>query len=294
MKKRLLAAAAAVVILAGFIWSPLSNYPVSLAVMKVYSGIHERDSIMAEKGIELHIPGGSATKERDWYPFVMTFNDDEGFRRFTGEPDLKLTILYNFPAFDLRKGCSRLYDPASPYYNSFYGAYLVSPEDSVGNKGGSADAGGSPAPYGFLEDGRLDVEATAQVPQFDFQKLVLRDFGIERDELIFDWEVSKSEQRVTYLGIDGWTRVDAKLTVNGTQHEADGFRRSYLQYGPPEYTLSEVKAEDFAPVEMVGRLYGRYFEEWDTSIFFYVLASNRAVLKKCDQEILSQSRLQSA
>ena len=115
MKKRLLKAAAAFIILAVFLWSPFSNYPVSLAVMKIYSGIHERDSIMTEKGIELRIPGGGVTREKDWYPFVMTFNDDAGFRRFTGEADVKLTILYNFPAFDLSKGCSRLYDPCLLY-----------------------------------------------------------------------------------------------------------------------------------------------------------------------------------
>lgn len=294
MKKRLLKAAAAFIILVVFLWSPFSNYPVSLTVMKIYSGIHDRDSIMAEKGIDLHIPGGRATREKDWYPFVMTFNDDAGFRHFTGEPDLKLTILYNFPAFDFLKGCSALYDPASPYYNGFYGAYLVCREAGGGSKSTAADDSGNAAPYGFLEDGSLDAGAAAQVPQFDFQKLVLQDFGIARDALVFDWEISKSRQNVNYLGLDGWTRVDARLRVNGTWHEADGFHRSYLQYGPPGYILSENRPEEaFAPVEMTGRVYGRYFEEWDTSIFFYVLASDPAVLEDCDREILSQSTLDS-
>lgn len=326
MKKRLLKAAAAFIILAVFLWSPFSNYPVSLAVMKIYSGIHEHDSIMAEKGIELRIPGGGVTWEKDWYPFVMTFNDDAGFRRFTGEADVKLTILYNFPAFDLLKGCSRLYDPASPYYNGFYGAYLVCYEDDdeeednaagadgtdaaehtdaavdeggtngAEHTGGKGRAGESGAAYGFLPDGSLDLMTVAQVPQFDFQKLVLQDFGIGRDQMVFDWEVSKSRQNVSYLGIDGWTRVDAELSVNGTWHEADQFRRSYLQYGLPRYDLLEysLPGEAFAPVEMTGRVYGRYFEEWDTSIFFYVLASDPAVLEDCDREILSQSSLGSS
>ena len=228
------------------------------------------------------------TREKDWYPFVMTFNDDAGFRRFTGAPDVKLTILYNFPAFDLLKGCSRLYDPASPYYNGFYGAYLVCYEDD--------DEEASGAAYGFLPDGSLDLMTVAQVPQFDFQKLVLQDFGIGRDQMVFDWEVSKSRQNVSYLGIDGWTRADAELSVNGTWHEADQFHRSYLQYGPPRYDLLEysLPEEPFAPVEMTGRVYGRYFEEWDTSIFVYVLSSDPAVLEDCDREILSQSSLGSS
>lgn len=281
MKKNLLTIVVSLIALAVFIRSPLSNYPVSLAVMKIYSEIHARDSIMEEKGIKLHIPGGSAAKEKNWYPFVMTFNADAGFQRFTGESNLKLTILYNFPAFNLWKGCSMVYDSASPYYNGFYGAYLVCRgEDET-------------VPYGFLPDGSLDPEAAAQVPRFDFQKLVLQDFGIKTDTLVFDWKIEKIRTKVAYLGIDGWTQTDARLTVNGMQHQKEDFRRSYLQYGPPGYPLPDIPPEaDFAPVDMIGRLYGRYFAEWDTSIFFYVLASNQEVLENCDRNILSRSILQ--
>ena len=281
MKKKLLTIVVSLIALAVFIRSPLSNYPVSLAVMKIYSEIHARDSIMEEKGIKLHIPGGSAAKEKNWYPFVMTFNADAGFQRFTGESNLKLTILYNFPAFNLWKGCSMVYDSASPYYNGFYGAYLVCRgEDET-------------VPYGFLPDGSLDPEAAAQVPRFDFQKLVLQDFGIKTDTLVFDWKIEKIRTKVAYLGIDGWTQTDARLTVNGMQHQKEDFRRSYPQYGPLGYPLPDIPPEaDFAPVDMIGRLYGRYFAEWDTSIFFYVLASNQEVLENCDRNILSRSILQ--
>ena len=130
--------AAAAVLLVVFALSPLSKYLVSLSVMSVYSGVHERQSIMEEKGIELSIPGGGATSEADWYPFVMTFNPSaESFCRFIGEANRELTILYNFPAFDLRrgKGCSRLYDPTSPYYNAFYGAYLVTDTADISETG---------------------------------------------------------------------------------------------------------------------------------------------------------------
>ena len=44
---------AGLMILVLFLLSPLSNYPVSLAVMKVYSGMHEKESIMVQKGITL-------------------------------------------------------------------------------------------------------------------------------------------------------------------------------------------------------------------------------------------------
>ena len=91
--RRWLAAAGILLLLAGFVLSPFSKLILSLSVMSVYSGMHERQSIMHEKGIELAIPGGSATPEADWYPFVMTFNPSaESFCRFSGEADRVLTI----------------------------------------------------------------------------------------------------------------------------------------------------------------------------------------------------------
>lgn len=308
-RKVVMAAAAAAAVLILFLWSPLSNYPVSLAVMKVYSGIHERESIMAEKGIALNIPGGSVTEETDWYPFVMTFNDSDGFRRFLRQTeqsgqtaqadysDLELTILYNFSAFDVPRGCSRLYDPSSPYYNGFYGAYLVSGQVTEGDS--------SRHPWGFTGDGQLDTASTALVPQFDFQNLVLGDMGIDRSRMVFQWELISTEENVSYAGSDGWSRADAALTVNGVFHKKEEYHQSYLQYGPPgKYPASGKNSEpekmaersdfvpvDFAPVDMKGRVYGKYFRQWDTSVFFYVLAADEDVLERCDDGILSQSRL---
>ena len=286
--QRRLAAAGILLLLASFVLSPFSKYILSLSVMSVYSGMHERQSIMHEKGIELAIPGGSATKEMDWYPFVMTFNPSEvSFCRFIGETNRKLTILYNFPAFDLRwgKGCSRLYDPTSPYYNAFYGAYLVTdtadvsetgdtsltdtadisdPERQEGTAAGEAvsrcgfdapacasasdtdltsvaaerartfPAGAKVSnrarpPFGFRADGSLDLAKTGLVPQYDFEQLVLRDFGLRAQDMQFDWTVREVRTVDGFLGYDGWSCVNADMTVSGAFHHADSFRQSYLQ-----------------------------------------------------------------
>ena len=289
MKKKWFITGIIIGLLAIFLWSPLSKYPISLAVMKVYSAVHERDSLIEQKGISLEIPGGGATKEKDWYPFVMTFNDSAGFRRFLkgqvgGAPyDMEkppeLTILYNFPAFDVLEGCSALYDPESPYYNSFYGAYLLTGRTAKG------------APYGFSSDGSLDLEAASQVPKFDFQRLVLADLGIRPEAQVFDWKIQSVRKNVDYVGSSGWTRLDASLTVNGVIHRREKFRRSYLQYGRCAYDPKDYGLEDFVPVHMKGRLYAKYFEEWNTGIFFYIMTANEQALERCDAEILSESIL---
>lgn len=254
--------------------------------MSVYSGIHEGESIMADKGIILEIPGGDETPENDWYPFVMTFNPGESFSRAAGDNSLELTILYNFGAFDLRRGCSRLYDRQSEYYNSFYGAYLVTRKDDGIESSGEYKT----APFGFDPEGHMDPEQTAIVPKFDFQHLVLGDFGIKTSEQVFEWTAETTSENVSYLGWDGWSCVDAALLVNGAAHTKKEFRQSYLQYGAPEYEVSA--NEEFKPVAMRGRVYGRYFEEWDTSVFFYILTPEKETLERCDRDILSKSRLE--
>ena len=312
-KIKLMVLAAAAVLLVVFALSPLSKYLVSLSVMSVYSGVHERQSIMEEKGIELSIPGGGATSEADWYPFVMTFNPSaESFCRFIGEANREFTILYNFPAFDLRrgKGCSRLYDPTSPYYNAFYGAYLVTdtadvsetgdtsltdtaditdPERQEGTAAGGKVSNRARPPFGFHADGSLDLAKTGLVPQYDFEQLVLRDFGLRAQDMQFDWSVQTVQTVDGFLGYDGWSCVDADLTVSGAFHRANGFRQSYLQYGTPKYDA--YSDDPFAPVNMRGRVYARYFPEWESSVFFYVMAPSWEVVDNCDQQILQKSKL---
>lgn len=258
-----------------FCLSPLSRVFYSMAVMGVYSKMNENTSLLQTEEIELSVPGGLSTLRSDWYPFVMTFEANSGFRRFTGDSSLDLTILYNFPAFSLLKGCSRLYDTASPYYNSFYGAYLVKDAD-----------GGT---YGFTRqsDGTLypDAAAVAEVPKYDFGQLVLSEFGLTRANVVFDWNITEISEPVSYAGEDGFYRIDATLTVNGSSHEYNGFTPSYLQYGTPNFPVTD----PLATIPMYGRLYGKYLEEKQVSLFFYIVAADKEVLEDCDKEILSKS-----
>lgn len=137
----------------------------------------------------------------------------------------------------------------------------------------------------------MDLAAASQVPQFDFQRLVLADLGIGPSQQVFAWKIESVRQNTDYVGSDGWTRLDARLTVNGVIHQPDGFRRSYLQYGSCAYNPEDYDLEAFSPVTMKGRLYGKYFPNWNVSVFFYIMASDEGVLESCDREILSKSVL---
>ncbi|MCI8515241.1 MAG: hypothetical protein HFI93_11570 [Lachnospiraceae bacterium] len=240
--------------------------------MQVWNRIQEKGSLLSDT-IRVQIPGGGTTKETDWYPFVMNFRADEGFSLWRREEGLRLTILYNFPAFSLKKGCSRLYDSGSPYYNSFYGAYLVQRKNGL--------------PYGFREDGSPDPEEIAAVAEYDYQVLVLGDFGCSSREFVFDWRLTGQQEGKALAGYEDWTVCSADLTVSGAAHKKRSDCMSYLQYGEPEYGAQE----DFAPVSMKGLLYGRWFPERNVSVFFYVVAGNEEICRQWEQEILPQSRI---
>lgn len=267
-KGRLLIWIIAAVLLVIFAFSPLYPYVRSLGVMSIYSRICQKDSIMEKEDIRLAIPSGEG-----WYPFTMCYCADDSFAGYIGKDGAKLSILYNFPAFT-KKGCSALYDEASPYYSSFYGAYIVQLPEGV--------------PYGFGENGELEPDAVAKVARFDFFQLVLGDFGIRPEDKIFSYELVCVESAQSFAGYEGWTRAQAAMKVNGVSHEKDGFVPSYLQYGSPGYACQR----PFAPVEMNCTLIGRYFEEWNTSVFFYVMSPSAEVCRKCEDEILSRAVLE--
>lgn len=273
-----------------FLISPFSKLLLSMGVMSVYSGMHEKESVTLNSGIEVNIPSG-----KGWYPFVMTFNPsaesfrsflrneartDEGLKAVTASDagrydDLRLSIMYNFPAFDLGfgKGCSRLYDPSSEYYNSFYGAYATASDGTA---------------FGFNADGELNTAEIAAVAKYDFQKLVLGDFGLKASELVFEWSETELDTEAVFMGEEAWQRVDADLIVSGASHQKQAFVQSYLQYGTPKYDLNK-KEKPFIPVEMKGRIYAKYLPEQDISLFFYIVASQKELLESCDRDILQHS-----
>ncbi len=275
--KMALSLTAMFLILTMFVISPFSNQLGSMAVMSIYSNICKKQGIPEQENITLSIPGDSFWNTNGWFPFVMTFVPGRDFGASVGK-DCSLTILYNFPAFDPFKGCSRLYDPQSKYYSSFYGAYLVKTGDNT--------------IYGFdIENNRtivgINEEEVAAVARYDYQTLVLRDFGLSHKNAVFSFEITDNQSSVSYVGSDGWYKADAVITVNGCAHERKEFVQSYLQYGIPSYP-ADVPLET---IKMYGRIYGNYIESKGVSIFFYVITADGNLLEECDRNLLSKSTL---
>lgn len=240
----------------------------SMLVMSLYSDVHEKNSIMASEGFDLDIPGGIATPKRDWYPFAMTFNA-VGFSGRAGT-ETDMSIIYNFPAFNPLSRTNTFYESDSPYSSAFYGAYVIRTNDDY--------------PYGYFESGELNSDEVIHAFRYDYVNLVLESLGS------YDFKFKPSSikiEKTDYLGYADWDLINAEILTNSVAHEYKGFQRSYLQYGRP----FGKSTTDFGEINITGRLYIRYFEEYNSTIALYIMAPDINVINNCDRNILSKSKI---
>ncbi len=250
--------------------TPSFQWLKSIAVMSVYSTYEAQKSVLHDEGIRIKIPGGMSTLKNDWYPFVITFNDDRGFSRYT-DRDLRMTVLYNFGHYPFWRGHSSYYDTESPYYNSFYGAYAVKTMEGD--------------PFGF-RGGEANEDEMGLVPTFDMEKLVLVSIGERNPE--FSYDVTRFEA-VSLLGEDDWQVFDADMRLSGAMHNYEREYRAYIQYGRPPTTDEEIV--NYEVIDMAGRIYGKYYAEKDISIFFYCIATDTEVIEEWERTIMVNSEV---
>ena len=262
-KKKLIILAALLILAALIFWFfyPLRSY----VAMGVYSGQHSAKSVMKQHGFSVDIPSAQG-----WYPFMLTYNAD-GFSAWSGM-NAEMSILYNFGAFDAGMRTSSFYDPDSDKYCAFYGAYVLHKDEGV---------------FGFCDGGEADMDEIAVAVEYDYTQLVLEGFGC--DEPVFRVDEVEPPTKVSYAGSEGWTRIDAVITANGVAHTYQESKTAYLQYGPP----TQAVAEDFAVTQLRGRLYIKYFDEYDCTVMLYVIAPNQAAVDACDTDILQKTQISS-
>lgn len=251
--------------------APLYSKARSYLVMYAYSNLEKKSSLLNKLDVKVKIPGGQSTKEKDWYPFVLVYNDNQGFSNYMGR-ELSLTILYNFGAFDWKHGSSTYYQKDSPYYNSFYGGYIV--QEHQTNR-----------QYGFA-DGEPFIEEIISVPEYDFKYLVMKSLGCPEEKLVMDALSYEITADVEYAGYDDWYKIDGLLLLNTPNHKFKSNRRAYIQFGNP---IEPSNTEEFGLITMHSRIYARYFEEIGSTVFLYIMTPGSAELEKCDKEILSKT-----
>ncbi len=250
-----------------------SLYPIakSVVVMSVYSKMHERDSFLHEEKIDIQMKGGAATFQKDFFPFVITFDPSASFSRYIGAP-VDLTILYNFGAFDMLYGASTLYDKNSSYYSTFYGAYAVRYKDSQDI-------------YGLTQEGEPDIEAITKITDFDLKHLVYNSIGNKTPQL--DYRITKQERT---MDIDGREFIvfDAQLDMEGMWHQYEEDYMAYIQYGKPP---QNAQGESFESLKGYGRIYLHYDQEERISYFFYIITQDEQTLASTEKEFIQTAKI---
>jgi hypothetical protein len=239
----------------------------SLAVMSVISATEQRDSVLKDEDIRIHLPGGLTTPKKDWYPFVITFNADY-FGAYVNRP-VDLTILYNFGAFNPAASCSAFYDPDSDYFDAFYGAYVIKSHDG--------------RCFGY-NGGELDVDEMSQVFEYDMNVLVLQSLGCPSPEFSY---------LLTGLGrtdIDGrvYDVVDAEISTQSPLHTVTGFQSAYFQYGSPQRYFTQ---KDFKNASVYGRIYASELPDQDVTLCFYIIAPNQETIDSCEADMIAQAKV---
>ncbi|MBN2222869.1 MAG: hypothetical protein JW708_11730 [Vallitaleaceae bacterium] len=255
-----------------FVFSPLYPVAKSYVVMGIYSNIHKSGSFLEEIGVEIQIPGGLTTWEKDYYPFVITYDSSEDYSKEIKE-DIDLVIYYNFPSMDLSYGASVLYREDSPLYCSFYGAYALRypNEEKI---------------YGLNDAGEADFQAIMEVTQFDFEELVLKSVGAINPSVVY--ELMPVNRKISFDQKE-FLVFDAKLETEGLWHQVGQEYLAYLQYGKPSPQMGE--GASFKRIPMYGRIYMYVDEDKKISYFYYILATSLEQVNKVEKDFILKSKI---
>lgn len=242
------------------------SYIVSIFFMRVYTDYNDMTSIMYKNSFYIDMLGGLNTREKDWFPFVMTFNDHNISKNIN--EDIDISILYNFGAFE--NGRSNFYNKNSDYFSSFYGAYIIQCKNRS-------------QIFGFQGD-NIDTDAIMKITKYDLQELVLESLGCQNVDVSF--KIDNIYKNIAYLSSNNWIRIDSTIISVSPLHKFKKNRLAYIQYGkPPLHYLGE----DFVREELVGRVYCKYFNEYKCTILLYIIAPSISVIEKTDLNILSKT-----
>ncbi|WP_130808114.1 hypothetical protein [Senegalia massiliensis] len=241
---------------------PLRSYLI-MYPLKIYyknTGLHN--------DININIPTRKINNE-PFYPFMLYFNSKNSFSKYIKE-DAELSISYNFGGFKFLNKYSNYYDEDSELFSSFYGAYII---NSKSNK-----------PFGFKSNGDINIDLLEKVPEYDQKYLVLRSLGLNPKKSTFKNDIIDIEENIEYIESDNWIKVDSKIRTNSPNHNKKNFQRGYIQFGNPKNI-----SKNYPIINMYGRMYVKYFKNYDKTIGFYILGKNKNIVDKIDNEIMSKS-----
>jgi len=149
--------------------------------------------------------------------------------------DMVWTIADYDPAYD----CSAYYDPSSPWYNVFYGAYGLRSYKPDGSA------------WGYHPDGTANFTEFLQIPTVDYNFLTAGMFGCPPQ--LMDFDVTSRVEGAR----NGWDMIDIVATIPSGLHDPSvtlADPSTYVVYGVPDPGFLNGHAP-YEHVEMRGLLF---------------------------------------
>ncbi len=164
-----------------------------------------------------------------------------------------LVVIFTIGDFTDGTSCSSYFNPYSPWYNVFYGAYGLRSHKPDGTA------------WGFRANGRVNMEEMLEVPWLDYNFLTAGGLGCPPSRMCFRVEQVKE-------GKEGaWHMMEVACVVpSGLHRMKDAVSPDlgyYAVFGVPEESFLSSQRESYEPVKMRGRMYFRPLDERTTLVW---------------------------
>jgi hypothetical protein len=151
-----------------------------------------------------------------------------------------LSVTFRMGAWPAGGRCSSYFDPASPWYNTFYGWYVTRSRKPDGTA------------FGFRADGSPDPSELLALVRADYEVLTAGALGCPPERRCF-------RVREMSLVRDGeWFAMTARVSIPSGLHRQEDAVRSrwsyYLAFGVPDRALLADDRLSYETVEMLGTL----------------------------------------
>lgn len=164
-----------------------------------------------------------------------------------------LVVIFTMGDFPQGAACSSYFDPSSPWYNVFYGAYGVRSHKLDGN------------PWGFRSDGRPNLDEMLELPWLDYNFLTAGSLGCPPSRMCFRVEDVKRDKE------GAWHTAEiACIVPSGLHRMKDAVSPDltyYAVFGVPEEHYLSSQRESYEPVRMRGKMYFRHIAERTTLVW---------------------------
>lgn len=263
MKMKAMVLSFVVLILFFIVFSPGVSGLRSEAALQIQTYFFREKSVFNQVGLDLDVPTGRDYSGSGWCRNIKLFHPGNNFPHNDGKGEM--SILYNFGDFEKER--STFYDPNSDYFNAHYGVYAIRLEQGV---------------WGW-ENGKLNVEALADIIAFDQLDLVMASLGCPPSDRSFEYQITEIKEGPEMAGFSDWIQMDGLIQTNSPLHQKTENRLGYIQYGEPP---KHYKGEDFPAVSMLGRLYLRYDQRHDVTVIYFVIGKTREFIDQTSKNYL--------